>query len=68
MSDKLYDLIIRGVLIQGLITLVLIGTIVYLAVTGQDIPDVLINLTAIAVGFYLGGESTARITRANAQK
>lgn len=64
MSDKLYDLIVRGVVVQAGVALTLVGSVVYLAIVGQEIPDVLINLTAVAVGFYLGGESTSRVARA----
>jgi hypothetical protein len=63
MSDKLYDLIVRGVLIQGLIALALVAAIVYLSVTGQGVPEILVGLTGLAFGFYFGGEAQARVAR-----
>jgi hypothetical protein len=63
MSEKFYDLIVQGVLIQGIIALALVCAVIYLAVTNQPIPDILIGLTGTAIGFYFGGEAQAGIVR-----
>lgn len=40
--------------IQGLIALVCLGAIVYLAVVGEPIPDVLVGALMAIIGFYFG--------------
>lgn len=38
--------------VRDVIALVLVGTVVYLSVTGQVIPDLLVGLAGTAVGYY----------------
>lgn len=51
-----YDLLRESVIVQGLITLTVIGTISYLAITGQPIPDILQSFGGLIVGFYFGSK------------
>lgn len=47
---------LESTIIQGVVTLILIGAIVYLAVTGQTIPEVLVNAAMIVIGFWFGSK------------
>lgn len=40
--------------IQGVMALLSLGAIVYLAVTGKPIPDVLVGVVMAIIGFYFG--------------
>jgi len=54
---KFWELLKESVIVQGTITLTLVGATVYLAATGQEIPDVIASSTALALGFYFGSKS-----------
>lgn len=58
--------ILESTVIQGLVTLVLVGVVGYLSVVGQPIPDLLTNALMIVLGFWFGsktGIETAKRTR-----
>lgn len=67
MSERLYELLVKGVLLQGILALALVGAVIYLAIVGQVIPDVLIGLAGAAVGFFFGGEVSAKVARTVSQ-
>jgi len=41
-------------IIQGTMALAATGAIIYLAVTGREVPEVLAGIVGIIVGFYFG--------------
>lgn len=41
-------------IIQGTMALLSLGAIVYLAIAGQPIPDVLVGVVMAIIGFYFG--------------
>ena len=43
-----------SVIISGFISVVLVSAVVYLAVTGQPVPDVLTGALFTVVGFFFG--------------
>ena len=43
---------------ETLIFLVLVGTMSYLAITGQDVPSELWGLIGLVVGYFVGGNAT----------
>jgi len=49
------ELLRESVLISGIIALMCVGAVVYLAVRGMAVPDVLSNLTYAIVAFFFGG-------------
>ena len=51
-----WELFRESVVVQGLMAIVSIGAIVYLAVTGRTIPDVLVGIVMAIVGFYFGSK------------
>lgn len=57
MMQKFYELLQESVIIQGILTLMVVGVWLYLIVTAQPVPDALNNLLGLVVGFYFGGKS-----------
>lgn len=55
---KFWELLEESVLMQGIMTLGLLGTIIYLVVKGQPVPDILTNGFLLILGFYFGSKST----------
>ena len=56
MGKPFWELFRQSVVVQGLMATVSIGAIVYLAVTAQPIPDVLVGIVMAIVGFYFGSK------------
>lgn len=42
--------------ISGVVAVLTVATICYLAVTGKDVPDVLSNAVGLVIGFYFGNQ------------
>jgi len=61
--SKFWELLERSVIIQGIITVALIGTVIYLVSTGQEVPDLISSLTLLVVGFYFGSKVENVATR-----
>lgn len=55
-----WDLLHESTILSGFIVLTCVGSVCYLAVTGKTIPDILINISMIIVGFFFGTKSTIR--------
>jgi hypothetical protein len=53
---KFWELLEESVLVSGTIALSCVGSVVYLACSGKPIPDILVNITMIVVGFFFGGK------------
>jgi len=49
-----------SLIIQGLVTVILIGAIVYMAVGKADIPPLLVDATMLILGFWFGSQSAIR--------
>lgn len=58
MRTKLLDLFASSAIIQGTMALGALGAVIYLAVTGQDVPEVLVGVLMAIVGFYFGTKVT----------
>jgi len=43
--SKFWQLLEQSVIVQALVTLSLVSAVVFLTVTGQEVPDALLNLT-----------------------
>jgi len=64
--EKFLELLRESVIVSGLIALSCVGAVVYLSVAGQPIPELLVNITMIIIGFFFGGKvqsSAERIAR-----
>lgn len=63
MKDSFYQLLRDSVLVQATVTLMLIGTILYMYVVQEPVPDDLMSITMLVVGFWFGSKSQAGIDR-----
>ena len=54
--EKFAELLEESVIVSGLIALMCIGSVCYLAIMARPVPDVLINIAMIVVGFFFGGK------------
>ena len=54
--SKFWELMEESVIVSGAIALSCVGSVVYLACLGKPIPDILVNVTMIVVGFFFGGK------------
>lgn len=57
MGNKIVDLIQQSVIVQGVLTLGVVGTWLYLHVAGQPVPPELNQIVGLVVGFYFGGKA-----------
>ena len=49
---NLHEAFMSSMVMQGLLAVMLVGSVCYMYVTGQEVPDALIGLAGIAIGFY----------------
>ena len=61
--QKFWDLLQESVIVQAVITLLVVGAVIYLSVTGQEVPELLSNITGLVVGFYFGSKLALRQAR-----
>jgi len=61
--SSFWALVERSVIVQAIITLALIGVVIYLVSTGQEVPDLIQTLTLLVVGFYFGSKVENATTR-----
>ncbi len=61
--NTFWTLLKESVITQGLITITLIGCVVYLVVTSQEIPDIIQTLTLLVVGYFFGAKVENATTR-----
>lgn len=60
---KFWELMERSVIIQGVITICLIGVVIYQSVIGVEVSDLIASLTLLVVGFYFGSKVENATTR-----
>ena len=61
--DRFLDLLEESVLMTGIISLLCVSTMLYLVVQGKPVPDVLVNVVMVVVGFFFGGKVQQANTR-----
>ena len=61
MKDKVIDLWRSSAIVQGLMALAGFGSICYLAITQQPIPELLAALVGTMVGFYFGTKTKQQL-------
>jgi len=54
MRHSMIDLWKSSALVQGLMALICLGVISYLAIAGREIPAVLVSAFSAILGFYFG--------------
>lgn len=51
-----WKMVRESTIIQGLVTLLFVGTTCYLYATAQEVPQSLLQLDGLAVGFFFGAK------------
>ena len=59
----LIALLQESVLIQGAITLTLVGTLAYMYINSMEVPSELLNILLLILGFYFGGKVQGQANR-----
>ena len=54
---RFWDLLAESVIIQGLLTLGVLGLIAYLLIVRQEVPNELWAILSLIVGFFFGSKS-----------
>jgi len=63
--SKVLDLVERSVIVQGIVTLGLVGSDIYLAIASKPIPELLSQTTLLVLGFYFGSKLGIETARAS---
>lgn len=63
MGNKFWELLERSVIFQGVLVVMVGGTVCYLYATGQDVPRELQLIFAVIIGFFFGGKPAAAAHR-----
>lgn len=58
-----WKLLSESTILQGLLSLTLIGTTCYLSIAGREIPDGLLQATMLVVGYFFGSKATQQVMR-----
>lgn len=62
--ETFVDLLKTSTLVQAIITLLCIGTIAYLYIAERQVPDTLVSIVMLILGYYFGSKSEQQIRRA----
>lgn len=54
--DKFWELFAQSHIVSGIIAIGLLAAIIYLAVTGQEVPELLSATFTTIIGFYFGSK------------
>lgn len=54
---KFWELLEESVLFQGILLLMVFGTICYLVITNQEVPKEMWGFAGVIVGFFFGGKA-----------
>lgn len=60
---KFWELLSESVIVQAAVTLMLVGTICYLYLTDKSVPDPLVNILMIVLGYWFGTKTQQVIER-----
>lgn len=61
--NRFWALFEESVIVQALIALGVIGTICYLYATGQEVPQELVQIAMLILGFYFGTKVQQTLTK-----
>ncbi len=66
-STKLVELLEQSVIVQGILTLAIVGVCLYLFAKGNDVPSTLIQWAGFMMGLYGAGKVHNLTTRSDAR-
>jgi len=55
--SKFWELLQESVIVQGLVTVALVGTLCTMFLMGRTVPDLLMQITLLVLGFWFGAKS-----------
>lgn len=58
-----WQLLKESVIVQGVVTVLFVGTTCYLYAAGQPVPDSLLGLDGVAVGFFFGAKTQQALSK-----
>lgn len=58
-----WSLLKESIIVQSIVTLGLVVTIIVLVLTNRPVPDVMVNLTTLVIGFWFGTKVTSAALR-----
>ncbi len=62
--SRFWDLFAESVIVQALLTLIVVCSVVYMHIQGQEVSKEMWGLMSLIVGFYFGGKAPAAAARA----
>lgn len=66
--DKFWDLLASSAVVQGILTVMVVGADIYLFATRQPIPEQLWQLTMLVVAFYFGAKSQSYLSTVQSRR
>lgn len=61
--NTFWQLFKESVIVQAVIALSTLLTILYLYITGQEVPNTLLNVFLLVMGYYFGSKTQQSITK-----
>ena len=55
--SKFWELLQESVIVQGVVTVALVGTLCAMFLMGRVVPDLLMQITLLVLGFWFGAKS-----------
>lgn len=68
MSIRFWELFEQSVIVQSIITLMLVGAVVYMYVADHPVPDTLVNMCLLVLGFWFGTKVQGSVNQNQARK
>ena len=66
--ERFWELFRGSYILQGLLGVAFAGTIIYMYIASLEVPDALVNFTALILGFYFGSKTNGVIQARAAKK
>jgi hypothetical protein len=65
MGQQILDLFKQSVIVQGILTLAVVGVWLYMLASGMAIPETLTNIVGLVFGFFFGGKYALAMAKMN---
>lgn len=67
--DRFWDYLAQSIIVQALITVIVVLTLCYMFLAGRDVPESLIGMAMLILGFWFGTKSQKIVaTRAKGEE
>ena len=61
--DRFLELLRESVIVQGILTMAVVGVWLYMLASALPIPDALTNIVGLVFGFFFGGKYALAMSR-----